>query len=513
MITALFIATIPITNKSFLLSPLISQSRSCTHAQTRYVSCLLPAQPSASTSVLKTFSFSLQDEIAVQSIEQSFRALEASYAADLVYVTYSAEDSPLKPAPSWKAILHAFEQYQITGRGLDRLATRLGIPTLLSLHPGMVRNILFTLSNELGLKSVALASLLAKRPDLLSTDSGQVCAAVRTLKQLGLRLIDMRQIFANCPRLLLLPTYRLHAVVDILTEPPVELSRICMRSLLRRTPWVLSIDPVLEITPALAWLQQRKYAPGIYILANPQILASSPDSLQDVYDFLEKEVSLKSAECEAILRSFPLLLTASIEQKLRPAVKFMSRKLQLDRKQIAEIIRAFPSTLTIDVENNMKPVVDYFHSRGVRNVFRIIKGLPPILGYDIEKGIRPKLDFLEHELGLPVFNVVRFPGVFSYQLDDRIRPRTLFVIKSGSSISEIDLKRIVGTTDQHFCEHVVKANIAAYEVFKETLSTKPQGEVIISKETDGTENYLPQINESMGEKSNSERVQDKKARS
>lgn len=361
------------------------------------------------------------------------------------------------------------------------MATRLSVSALLRLDAGTVRAVLDFLAERAHLSSVQRARVVAQRPDLLRAVA-PLATAHAALAAAGLRPPDFRRVVFRWPGLLLLDPARIARAAAFLRAPSVGLAPPHLRALLRRAPWVLVYDVDADMAPAVAFLRRTLDIPddaplhGV-VLASPLLLGTSPACMRDVVDFLRDAVSLDQQMMAATLRSFPPLLTCSVEQSLRPAVEFLKTELGL-QVALSKVVRAFPTVLTLDVEANMRVVVDYFRGRGVVNVGRIVTLLPPILGYDLETNIIPKMEYVEKELGLSSYDILGFPGYFSYSLEKCIEPRTKFLQARRQSVTESGLNLALSLTDEDFCKRIAGVPVSHYYSFRKAYrQRKAEGDV------------------------------------
>lgn len=256
-----------------------------------------------------------------------------------------------------------------------------------------------------------------------------------------------------------------------LTRPPLKFPPHLVVSLIRRAPWFLDHDVDSEIVPVVNWLHEFIPSKSLYtiLLANPILVRKSRGSLFASYQFLGKVILLDDLQRIAAVRSFPHLLTCAVDTVLQPAFEYLTRNIAIRRIHVGKMVRAFPSILTLDVDTAMKPVIQYFHNRGVRNVARIVRRLPPILGYDIKTNIDPKMRFILDDLRLDTFHVLIFPGLFSYSLEKRIKPRTRLLLILGKPISKIGLGLVISSTDEEFCTRVANVPLRIYAAYYRTV--------------------------------------------
>lgn len=410
-------------------------------------------------------------------MENRFRALGADTAADLAYVSLSTGNATLDyQAHTWSRVLDVFAARAVNGTVLSRIAQRLGVADLLKLDPADVGAVLEYLSSYVNLSDVECNRVIVQRPDIFK-DPQQMREVVEALEGADMELRDIQRVVQRWPGLLLLDAGRIDRAAAFLRSRHVGFSTPHLRSLLRRAPWILVYDIDADMVPALACLREVlgvvDSAPvDQYVRASPLLLGTSPAVMREVVTFLTDSVGLDLAMLNAALRSFPPLLTCSIVVNLAPAANFLTNDLSLERAELAKVVRAFPAVLTLDVECDMREKVNYLRSRGVINVGRIVKRLPPILGYDLETNIIPKMEYVEQELGLSAYDILRFPGYFSYSLEKCIEPRTKFLQAKGLSVTQSGLNMALALTDEDFCERIAKVPASQYFAFRKAYKQK-----------------------------------------
>lgn len=407
----------------------------------------------------------------IQSVDAQLRALNAPAAADLLYISLTGP-TDLFPPPSWPQLLQVLRNHGVVGRALSLTASRLGILKLLSLDPNHVHHVLSTLEHKLSLTQIHISRIVSKRPFLLQADCDTLSNTIEELLTI-FNASDARFVSQTWPGILAISGTTIKRIITYLLRPPASMRRKNLRSLFRRAPWLLVYDIDTDIVPALSWLSDNillhTQAPAShFILAAPLLLGTHRSSLTSVLTFLKQNTSLDDRSLASTVRAFPPLLTCNVDQVLRPAADYLRSEVAFDIKHLTKVVRAFPAILTLDVETRMRPIVEYFHSKGVQNVGRIVLRLPPVLGYDVDTDVNPKMLYIETVLGLSTYDVLKFPGYFSYDLAKVIEPRTRFLQTYGKSVAEVGLNMALALTDEQFCLRVARAPLSKYLTFKET---------------------------------------------
>ncbi|PXF44089.1 Transcription termination factor MTERF5, chloroplastic [Gracilariopsis chorda] len=417
---------------------------------------------------------SAEKEDQVTNIETQLRALDAPSAADQAYVALS---TPNTPVPStWMDTLLLLKDYGITGELLSRMASRLGILSLLNVSPARAGSLFKLLDTAISLSASQKRRVLTSRPDLLLSDVNLVNSSLESLQEAGLRRRDLQRLVVIWPRMLLLHPAYVNRVTRFLQHSPLWIPKHMLRPLLRRAPWILVFDIDSQMAPVAYWLDEYVF-PFLkrpdrtrFILSAPMVLSRSRSSLNEVMEFLWSNTRLTDTQQVSVLRQFPSILTFSVDEVLQPAVDYFVKDLHFSTSEVSRLIHAFPRIITLRVEQDILPVVKFLVSRRISNVSRIIKRFPPILANDLMTDTIPKMNYLEHELGLTVHDILKFPGYFSYDLEARIIPRTKFAQENGVSISKVGLSRMLSSSDETFCK-LVHMTQESYKLFCESVAS------------------------------------------
>lgn len=406
----------------------------------------------------------------VTSIEAHFRSLGADDAAQLVSTASYSSATCDESLSQWKDVLDVFATYGIKGSTLSSLTRRLGVWTILGLDAERVKATLVCLTDYLVLGEAHRNRVALHRPDIFNCEQ-PVGRAVHALERTGLRLRDISRVILRWPGLLVLKEARINRVVAFLCSYMVGFSGQYLKSLLRRAPWVFVYDIDTEMAPAVFFLREiltlsDSVPVDHYIRACPLLLGTPRWTMRNVVTFLVLQVGLSNEAMISVVKSFPPILTCSVERDLKPVSQYLTKELNLDALRLAKAVRAFPALLTLDVESDIRVVVDFFNSQGIRNIARIVSRLPPILGYDLETNIIPKMRYIENELGLSSFDILQFPGYFSYSLTRCIEPRTKFLLALGTSVPQAGLNLILSLTDEGFCSRIAKCPVSQYYAFR-----------------------------------------------
>lgn len=392
----------------------------------------------------------------------------------------------------WKDVLDVFADFGIKDPALSHVTQNIGASAILKMDAQMTRSVLSYLTEYLALTEMHLTRILLYRPEILYCVQ-TVRKAVHALETAELKLKDIRQIVLRWPGLLTLEETRINRPVAFLRSHWVGFPNVYLRSLLRRVPWVLLYNIDTEMAPAVAFLRETlmisdSVSIDPVIRACPLLLGTPRIGMQEVVKFLTLKLNLSNETVASMIKSYPPVLTCSLEHDIEPMFQYMTKEVQLDIPHFASIVRSFPAVLTLDVENDVEVVVDFFKNRGIRNIARIVTRLPPILGYDLETNILPKMQYIENELGLSSFDVLKFPGFFSYPLMECIEPRTKFLLAKGVSIAQIGLNFVLPLTEISFCSRIAQCPASEYRAFRKAYIARRWKEIALRETELGVTN-------------------------
>lgn len=422
------------------------------------------------------------------SLESHLLALSADDAASAakLHLRSSPDVSPpSQTTQAWPVVLQALAAAAIVGFPLSRLINRLGFDSFFTLSPDNTYAILHHLRHCLNMTFAQRRRVVTNNPHILTFDAGAMFGTIQALLETGLTSTHIRSIVLRWPGVLQLSPLHIRRVAIYFTRPPIFLSPSSLVSLLRRAPWVLIYDVDNDLAPVVNWLSDNipHYSLDKIVTSNPRVFSAKRDELSKVRNFLQSAVGLSSLKIATVIASYPPLLTLSVNSVLVPAVHTLRNEVPLAPKELVGCVRAFPAILSLDPETTVRPVVNFFRKHGVVNVARIVIRLPPVLGYDVETNLAPKMDFLLDELGLDIFQVLKFPGFFSHPLEACIKPRTRFVIYQGKSVSKVGLSQIVSLSDTEFSERLIGVPVSNYYTFRETIIKGEDSHAIAKKYT------------------------------
>jgi len=158
-------------------------------------------------------------------------------------------------------------------------------------------------------------------------------------------------------------------------------------------------------------------------------------------------------------------------------------------------------------KNNLGRKQQFLGSLGFseKQISELLRKRTSILELSEEK-IKRNLDFLVKTAGLPLTDLVKYPGLFAYSLETRMIPRYR-VLESLKSMQVQMLRRrlcfpsIIRLTEKRFLEEYVNSNAEFSSVLQDIYSGGKDGKLIIVKETSRESVSMKMIHESCGSSS------------
>ena len=383
----------------------------------------------------------------------------------------------------WQESLPLLELQGFTGALLDRLLLRSRL-ALQRRYAQRVGVILRDWAEHAQIDPSKARQILALRPQVIRAwrpREGQLAATVTALRSVGLRDgRDFTRIVRQHPGALLTPVEHIQALQSFcMADPPhgcaFAAARSSFGSFVRRAPWILSRNVERDLQPRLRFLCDwvGAYPPRPIekiVRAFPAIFLCPPERLEEACAFLQTEVGLEKREHVAtVLRTYPRCVALPLEQQMRRVVHYL-QQLGLDRVAVAKCVRGFPSLLALDVEAQAAPVVSFLQQNGIHEVSRVVRSFPPILYMDLERELRPKLEFVKYRLGLNPRVLLHFPSLLSYSLEERIAPRLLYLMRKGVNLRHLNMRCVIGHSEELFCAEVAEVEPSVYGPFRERVA-------------------------------------------
>jgi len=368
--------------------------------------------------------------------------LEASIAVEQLRASAFGE--------KWRETLARLERScGLKGAAITNMMVRFS--ALLAFPPARIDSVVKTLTHDIGLPAKSVRYILTRRPSLFASKPEEMLAVRALLLSYGMRDKQIKVLMNTSPGILGVSAATLKAFVHTLGEhSDLEVEEI--GAILRRCPWIVTLDLKKQVRPALEYLGMLGVGDVSKVVRSfPQVLALSRSrQVKRVYDIL-RELGLEQLEVVAVIESFPPILGLAIDAQILRVLEYLEVEVNVASDDLCKIVRAFPGILRLDVDDQMKPCVQFLRQVGIGNIARILVLIPPILGMDVATELVPKMRFLD-KAGLTVFDMARFPQVFSYPLDTIIRPRLMFLKFLELPVTSKPLGLIIAPTDKDLCE-------------------------------------------------------------
>lgn len=185
------------------------------------------------------------------------------------------------------------------------------------------------------------------------------------------------------------------------------------------------LDETYDRMSVTAWLLRNEIGTsdlGKVISAYPDVLLlDAAEQVLPVASYLMDELGIWEDDLAKVLQLYPTLLGIPVSKMEEVVAFLMSQGVEEDN--LSSMFRSFPYLLTLSIEEDMIPVIDFLQSIGINNHGRFISRLPPILGYSVEQELRPKWEVIRNIYTYTTFELSKFPAFFSYPLERVIKGR------------------------------------------------------------------------------------------
>ena len=181
----------------------------------------------------------------------------------------------------------------------------------------------------------------------------------------------------------------------------------------------------------------------------PKILTSDiKNDLNPVFDFLLQDLKVPDHSFRKVVNKCPRLLTSSVMDQLKPALFYLKR---LGFKDLAAMAYQDSVLLVSNVERTLIPKLKYLEDLGFSKdeTRSMVLRCPALLTFSIENNFQPKFEYFAGEMGRKLEELKEFPQYFAFSLENRIKPRHMEVVQSGTSLP---LSVMLKSTDEEFRE-------------------------------------------------------------
>jgi len=174
------------------------------------------------------------------------------------------------------------------------------------------------------------------------------------------------------------------------------------------------------------------------VVSRPQILSYRESNLSATHAFFLDELRLAPHEYAHLLRSYPSVLTHSLERRLRPVTAFLQEEIGGGTDNWSawrKVLYRYPRVYSYSVENKLRPNSDFFLSDEVGlsrpELSQVVGRFPPNLWLDTAD-LREKLVFLSSRLDLTEDElrgmIVSFPQVLGLSVENNLVPKMNFFL-------------------------------------------------------------------------------------
>lgn len=219
------------------------------------------------------------------------------------------------------------------------------------------------------------------------------------------------------------------------------------------------------------------------ITSQPKLFTYNVKRFEEVIDYLISEVS--TSDTKAIVKRWPILLTYSVDNRIKPGVTFLK---SLGKTRWKRVLVKYPQVLTHSVNTVLCPKLNFLSGllnvRSAKNLVTcyppllwlsaelvqckfeflkerldltqeeaevIVETYPQILGLSIKNNLMPKIDYLSQHLSPDQLRewVLYQPAVLAYSLNNRLIPR-FDQMKAADIIIEYSPKYLMSMTEAKF---------------------------------------------------------------
>ena len=248
----------------------------------------------------------------------------------------------------------------------------------------------FFLSDEVGLNTDQLRTMIMMRPQLLSYTLSNVQATTLYFRgELGLSANEYASLLQSYPSVLMYSIdNRLRPTVDFLQNDcgGGKDNWSSWKRVVYSYPNVFSHSLEKTLLPKVKFLCNRDYKKSLGLKRSelsqlvakfPPILWLSEDNLQSKLDFLSESIGLEWSELKTIIVSYPQMLGLSVHNNLQPKVDFFldgpSKSTNdqptihcgLSKDQLKEFVMYQPALLAYSLENRLRPRISRMQEKNI----------------------------------------------------------------------------------------------------------------------------------------------------
>lgn len=297
---------------------------------------------------------------------------------------------------------------------------------------------------------------------------------VSLLVSVGFKAPDLERLVDARSDILDFKPQGLKAKFDFMKEelglPAEDVKRIVLKC-----PRILEYKPNRTIAPRLAWLVEELGIPkaemGKIVLRAPQVMSLSlEESLKARVDYLVAGAGVDRAALGKVVRNHPLVLTYS-EDSMQKRVEYLST-LGLTRAQVGKAVTAHPHVLHYRIPAMRKRVL-FLEQQALsrEQIVDVLVRMPQVFSLDIEANLKPKVEYLRTQMGATSETLVKYPGILTLSLANRIVPRHKFMAEVGYPVIHPLPPNLLKCSDQEFAEKL-GTSVEAYAEFRERIAKR-----------------------------------------
>ena len=217
------------------------------------------------------------------------------------------------------------------------------------------------------------------------------------------------------------------------SSPPFGISRPRQWSGSFSSSHRLKRVPDEQIQSQLTWFSERFNItikdPEHYIESRRRSLTLDRDVIDDRARWIQERLGLTDDELNTIVRYNPDIMSSTPES-LESTLEFLTKRLRLDKVLLKKTIVRGAKCFGMSVDENLAPKFDWLQSRLSLNdesLAKVITRYPNIVSLSLEKNLSPKFDRLQERLLLDDKSmgklVIKHPTWLNCNLDDTLISR------------------------------------------------------------------------------------------
>eukprot|EP00667_Euglena_gracilis_P012145 EG_transcript_12447 len=276
--------------------------------------------------------------------------------------------------------------------------------------------------------------------------------------------VDVKSVVEKRPMTLAGRVEAYEAVVRLLRDNKVDIAQIvgCIPSVLSRR--VTSLQLIFDA------FSGSGHSAADVIRRHPFILQCSAASFSSTLQILQRRTSSISnslppkdpkgmllhslgLDADTLLRKAPDVLALTFH-KIQTIVGYLER-LGAD---VPKVLRSAPKVLSRRPEA-LQQRVQFLSDNGL-DVLRHVNGCPNLFHLSVERKLQPTLTFVVEELGRSASDLDGATNLWTYDVEERLRPRFLFLKSLGKSPTS--LSQFGSLSDQRFAATVAGTGLQQY---------------------------------------------------